>query len=472
MARNSQTAEPAVYFTEEEAALANMLREIQLSDSQKNSPGIYHEFLTDGAMMACQYGVRWQLITPYSLEATSVYGSEMIVDGVQRSMQGTFGVCKSPKFASDTSKTQISVSAYESLDGVAKTAASGRICSMRLSNRWGSLPSGISVYDPRDGEYKNVPTTNSYLVCYYGGGCVYPLDSGQVVTVNSGQGSNQPLNDYKTTGNPNLIGISSSKSYITLAQLNSFGFEYNRQTYINKLAGYSASDFQGVTSNATAYYNQIQNHLDYLNNEFSNISNQNIISNFNYYIEKYNIGKYDEAVLMFMAITAQESLYGIRMAELWDSTLGYNYNQRGGGYSQLTGVTSSNPSGNQIPFMSSIGYSSNDINNILDLPFHIATYLPFSSACYAWTKGNAMGDDITTNIVEYGINKGAEMKLIYLAISYAINGGYTKSGLQTLLNGKNFSEPGTPPNGWADRKASYNKAINIFSNGTSSFVQF
>ncbi len=175
---------------------------------------------------------------------------------------------------------------------------------------------------------------------------------------------------------------------------------------------------------------------------------------------------------MFMAITAQESLYGKRIAETWSSSLGYAYNQRGGGYSQLTGTTSSNPTGNQVPFMTSIGYSSNDISSILDLPFHIATYLPMSSACYSWTKGNAISCDITTNVIEYGINKGAEMKLIYLAVSYAINGGYTKSGLQTLLNGKIYSEPSTPPIGWADRKNSFNKAIGIFSNGSSTFNAF
>jgi len=95
-----------------------------------------------------------------------------------------------------------------------------------------------------------------------------------------------------------------------------------------------------------------------------------------------------------------------------------------------------------------------------------------SSACYAWTKGNALSCDITTDVIEYGIRKSAEMKLVYLAVSYAINGGYKKSQLQTLLNGKIFSEPSSPPNGWAERKKSYNNAINIFPHGSSTFVPF
>jgi len=306
-------------------------------------------------------------------------------------------------------------------------------------------------------------------LCHYGQGCIYPIDSGQRVTVNNTQ---YPLNDYKTTTNSNLIGTGASKNYITLAQLKSFGFEYNRQTYINRLTNYTTNDFQSVGANATAYLQEIQIQLDYLNNEFSNISDQDIVSNFNYYIEKYGIGKYDEAVLMFMAITAQESEYGTLMAELWDSNQNYVYNQRGGGYSQLTGITPSNPSGNYVDFLSHVGYSSNDISNILDQPFHVATYLPMSSAGYAWTKGNALSSDITIDVIEYGIRKGAEMKLVYLAVSYAINGGYVKSQLQTLLNGKTFSEPSSPPIGWKERKLSYNKAIQYFSHGTSTFVPF
>lgn len=175
---------------------------------------------------------------------------------------------------------------------------------------------------------------------------------------------------------------------------------------------------------------------------------------------------------MFMAITAQESSYGKLMAERWSASLGYSYNQRGAGYSQLTGKTKSNSIGNQVPFLNLVGYTSNDITNIIDLPFHIATYLPFSSACYAWTKGNAAGCDITTDIIEYGMNKGADMKLIYLAVSYAINGGYTLSGLQKMIDGKVFNEPSKAPNGWADRKLSFNNAIQVFPHGKSMFVKF
>ena len=70
------------------------------------------------------------------------------------------------------------------------------------------------------------------------------------------------------------------------------------------------------------------------------------------------------------------------------------------------------------------------------------------------------------------MNKGADMKLIYLAVSYAINGGYTLSGLQKMIDGKVFNEPSKAPNGWADRKLSFNNAIQVFPHGKSMFVKF
>lgn len=130
-----------------------------------------------------------------------------------------------------------------------------------------------------------------------------------------------------------------------------------------------ACSYVGIVTHITAYLNEIQVQLDYLNNGFSTISAQEIVTNFNYHIEKYGIGKHEESVLMFMAITAQESSYGKLMAERWSASLGYSYNQRGAGYSQLTGKTKSNSIGNQVPFLNSVGYTSNDITNIIDLPF-------------------------------------------------------------------------------------------------------
>ncbi|GEM_PF-6650855 len=67
---------------------------------------------------------------------------------------------------------------------------------MRLGNKCGSLENEVSIYDAVIHDYRKIPTTNSYLVCHYGQGCVYPVDSGQRVTVNNNEGSNKILDKY------------------------------------------------------------------------------------------------------------------------------------------------------------------------------------------------------------------------------------------------------------------------------------
>lgn len=424
-----------------------------------------NQYVTKGSILYCSAGThlsRFDMIKDHGV----VDGGEIPIGICSDCKLGdniySFGGCSSTLREGDHRRTLVTA-----WDGTQRCIR--QKCIPMLNGSWNKTGKArVKIWDHEAEEYCDAITTGDYLVCYYGG-----IIRVAEVNRNVQNLTNTPLNDYKTISNFNLIGTSASKNYITLTQLKRFKFEYNRQTYINKLAGYTAKDFQGIVSNPTEYLNEIKIQLDYLNNEFSNISDQDIVSNFNYHIEKYGIGKYDEAVLMFMAITAQESLYGKRMVELWDSSLGYSYNQRGGGYSQLTGISPGNSIGNQVGFLSSVGYSSNAISNILDQPFHIGTYLPMSSACYAWTTGNAIACDLTTDIIEYGMKQGADMRLIYLAICYAINGyKYGKSGLKTLLKEKTFSEPSSAPNGWMDRKRSYNEAIQIFSHGSSSFGSF
>lgn len=427
------------------------------------------KYTVEGSIIGCTYGLEKTRIGITIDHAVSNAGGNAVLtcsDCVAGENIYSFGICCSPnlnyQLAPKTTITRPLICAQPTITGPK--------CMLALTTKWLQDKAHTHVWNSKLGTYEEVLLSNATLTCSYGQGLITIKE---VNNAAKGTG-NAPYNDYKTVTHSNLIGTSASKEYITLQQLKvaPFNFEYDRNTYINKLTNYTAADFQGIVTHITAYLNEIQVQLDYLNNGFSKISDQEIVTNFNYHIEKYGIGKYEESVLMFMAITAQESLYGKLIAERWSASLGYSYNQRGAGYSQLTGKTKSNNVGNQVPFLTSVGYTNNDITNIIDLPFHIATYLPFSSACYAWTKGNAAGCDITTDLIEYGMNKGAEMKLIYLAVSYAINGGYTLSGLQKMIDGKIFSEPGTAPNGWADRKLSFNNAIQVFPTGKSTFVKF
>ena len=427
------------------------------------------KYVVEGSVIGCTYGLEKTRIGITKDHAVSTANGNAVLtcsDCVAGENVYNFGICSSPylNFLLAPKITIVPPPVY------AQPIVTGPKCMLALTTKWLQDKAHTHIWNDNKGQYEEVLLSSATIACSYGRGLITIQEVN-----NAAQGTgNAPYNDYKTVTNPNLIGTNASKDYVTLQQLKArqFNFEYDRQTYINKLTNYTAADFQGIVTHITAYLNEIQVQLDYLNNGFSTISAQEIVTNFNYHIEKYGIGKHEESVLMFMAITAQESSYGKLMAERWSASLGYSYNQRGAGYSQLTGKTKSNSIGNQVPFLNSVGYTSNDITNIIDLPFHIATYLPFSSACYAWTKGNAAGCDITTDIIEYGMNKGADMKLIYLAVSYAINGGYTLSGLQKMIDGKVFNEPSKAPNGWADRKLSFNNAIQVFPHGKSMFVKF
>jgi len=168
---------------DEQYHLTAMLRDLELKDKAYNN--VYDEFLTSDAILACQYGAKKQLLGKSSLKYTKIGNAEVLIDK-DTNIRGTFGVCNSPRFAGLSAIKTIQVSATESLDGVAKPAT-GHMCYMQLAKKWGALTKEIEVYDSRTNEYRQIPTTNSYILCYYGGGCIYPIDSGQRVTIGKEQ---------------------------------------------------------------------------------------------------------------------------------------------------------------------------------------------------------------------------------------------------------------------------------------------
>ena len=176
-----------VVLTSEQEDLKAMLRDLELKDKANNN--VYGEFLTSNTILACQHGVKKQSLGSSSLKYTKIGNEEVLIDK-DKNIRGTFGVCKSPKFAGLSSTTTIQVSASESIDGTAKTVG-GHMCYMQLAQKWGALIKEIMVYDSSTHDYREIPTTNSYILCHYGQGCIYPIDSGQRVTVNNTQGSGQ-----------------------------------------------------------------------------------------------------------------------------------------------------------------------------------------------------------------------------------------------------------------------------------------
>lgn len=425
------------------------------------------KYVSNGSIVACTYGLdktRIGIVKDHAVYDAN--GNAILTCGDCTAGENiySFGICCSPSLPKDIEIVTITRGA-----AYVQPNVTGPKCMLALSTKWlQSNNPHTHIWLDTTGKYDEVLLQSAKLPCAYGQGIITIED---VNNAASGTG-NAPLNDYKTVGSSDIIGVKASKDYITLAQVTKFKFDISRQSYINKLASYTAKDFQGVNVNPSAYLKLMQEHLDYLNNGFKTIYDNDIIANFNYYLEKYGIGKHEEAVLMFMAVTAEESGYGTRLAENWGSTIGYAYNQRGGGYSQLTGITGTASSDKRIDFLEKVGYSSKEIANIVDIAFHLGTYLPFSSACYAWTQGNAIGIDITTSVIEYGMSIGADLKLIFLAVCYAINGGYNKVTIKNLINKKTFTEPSRQPNNWLDRKLAFNNAINCFPHGKSTYLPF
>ena len=168
---------------DEQYRLTAMLRNLELIDKARSN--VYDEFLTSNTILACQYGAKKQLLGKDSLTYTKIGNTEVLTDK-DTNIRGTFGVCNSPRFAGLSSIKTIQVSASDSLDGMAKPVT-GHMCNMQLARKWGALAKEVEVYDSGTNEYRQIPTTNSYILCYYGGGCIYPIDSGQRVIIGNEQ---------------------------------------------------------------------------------------------------------------------------------------------------------------------------------------------------------------------------------------------------------------------------------------------
>ena len=224
---------------DEQYRLTAMLRDLELKDKAHNN--VYEEFLTSNAILACQYGAKKQLLGKNSLKYTKIGNSEVLTDK-DTNIRGTFGVCNSPRFAGLSAVKTIQVSASESLDGVAKPVT-GHMCHMQLAQKWGTLTKEIKVYDSRTNEYRQIPTTNSYILCYYGAGCIYPIDSGQRVTIGKEQWFS--ILDEYLEGNCSdieadnaLIQIAGSKTLDTYVSASNTG-NNNYQRYDNYIIGWT-----------------------------------------------------------------------------------------------------------------------------------------------------------------------------------------------------------------------------------------
>jgi len=159
----------------EDAQIEKMLREIDGMDSNH----IYKELLVENAVMGCEFGNQYSKIKKDSLEYAYVGYDEVLLD--KDRPKSTFGVCHSPYLSETDRKNRITVTITASENKIygERRTETGPACIMRLSQEWKSLGKGISIFDWNDEEYHSIPTTQSYLVCYHGNGCVFPVNSGQ-----------------------------------------------------------------------------------------------------------------------------------------------------------------------------------------------------------------------------------------------------------------------------------------------------
>ena len=120
----------------------------------------------------------------------------------------TFGVCHSPYLSERDRNNQITVviSASENKKYRMRHTETGPACMMKLSQEWKSLGKKVLIFDWDDETYHYIPTTQSYLVCYHGNGCVFPVDAGQkpVLEKTVGEkvvidGTNNQKEDWKPT---------------------------------------------------------------------------------------------------------------------------------------------------------------------------------------------------------------------------------------------------------------------------------
>ncbi len=159
----------------EQEHIEKMMREIELMDQGD----VYQELLVDGAVMGCQYGNRFSKIEKKTLEYAYVGFDEVLLD--KDRPEETFGVCHSPYLSESDRNNQVTVviSASENKKYRMRHTETGPACMMKLSQEWKSLGKRVLIFDWDDETYHYIPTTQSYLVCYHGNGCVFPVDAGQ-----------------------------------------------------------------------------------------------------------------------------------------------------------------------------------------------------------------------------------------------------------------------------------------------------
>lgn len=161
---------------EEDMRIEKMMREIEGMDQSK----IYKEFLVDGALVACQYGKKVIKLKKGSSSFTYVGCDEVLTDKDRPT--GTCGVCHAPQILGNPGlkKKQKVIPANESISGK-QISDYGPECMMELSQVWQGTEKEMLVWDSGDQTYHSIPTNESFLVCKYGGGCIYPIDSGQKI---------------------------------------------------------------------------------------------------------------------------------------------------------------------------------------------------------------------------------------------------------------------------------------------------
>ncbi len=159
----------------EQERIEKMMREIELMDQGD----VYQELLVNGAVMGCQYGNRFSKIEKKTLEYAYVGFDEVLLD--KDRPEETFGVCHSPYLSESDRNNQITVviPASENKKYRMRRTETGPACVMKLSQEWKSLGKKVLIFDWDDETYHYIPTTQSYLVCYHGNGCVFPVDCGQ-----------------------------------------------------------------------------------------------------------------------------------------------------------------------------------------------------------------------------------------------------------------------------------------------------
>lgn len=161
----------------EQARLENMMREIEVMDEQ----GLYKEFLVSGALMACEYGKKMVRLSKNDLSFVYCDDKEILTDKAIPS-SGTFGLCHAPSLYNDGNRPKVTskFSANESVTGK-EVMDFGPKCTMEISQTWLGTDETLVIWDPNDKIYRSIPTTTAYLLCYCGGGCIFPVDSGQKV---------------------------------------------------------------------------------------------------------------------------------------------------------------------------------------------------------------------------------------------------------------------------------------------------